>query len=100
MKTSPQFSIVSVAAQVTRRFFGGFVNLWRHARPSAHARGWMPPVPYCRRPPKETAAIDLSEIGATRPLPRQLQDRAFTLIEIMIAIGILAMVLAAIYSTW
>jgi len=47
---------------------------------------------------KPFAAVD----GASSTLAarRRASNRAFTLVEILVAIGIFSMVLAAIYSTW
>lgn len=38
--------------------------------------------------------------GSERPRPAKLRRSAFTLVEIMVAIGIFSFVLAAIYSSW
>jgi len=41
-----------------------------------------------------------SRVGPRSPLPAPRSSTAFTLVEILIAIGILSMVLAAIFSSW
>jgi len=38
--------------------------------------------------------------GVTGPVQRQKATRAFTILEVMIAIGIFAMIITAIYATW